>query len=94
LEIICLGQRLYFNRKYTNLDIKKYLSQVIGRCWGIFVLAIIIALCFREFMPNFFIAAVVNAIIAALCIFTLGINKKERNYVTNMVKTKIKRYGA
>jgi O-antigen/teichoic acid export membrane protein len=94
LEMVCLGQRLYFNRKYTNLNVKKYILQVICKCWGIFILALIIAHCFMEFMPNFFISVVVNIIIAAICIITLGINNKERNYVIDMFKTKIKRYGA
>lgn len=97
LEILCLGQRLYFAKRIIKLDIRDYIINVIFKSWGIFIAAYIVPLLAVQIpIPNQWIYLIINTIIcifsAIFVIYTLGLNINERALINNYILNKINRW--
>ena len=91
LEIICLYFRLGFNFKFINFPWKKFVYDVVLRCWLVFALAVGFSLFFKTILALYILYSIMlNGFIASLCIFFMGLRKKERILVFNKVKKIIK----
>lgn len=97
LEILCLGQRLYFAKHIINLNIKDYTINVIFKSWGIFIIAYIIPILATQItISNIWIYLIINTIIcitaATLIIYTLGLNMYEKSLIHNYILNKLNRW--
>lgn len=83
IEWICLAERLYFNKKFTNFPIKEYAIKAIILCWFVFTIAFILALVFYKFVnDSIFVSVPFSILVSILSIWFLGITKDERRFVT------------
>lgn len=93
LEMLCLGQRLYFNHIYNGLSWFSYFMKVILRCWIIFGIALSTSFVFRIYVSNnFYILAIVSFLISVSIIALIGINKHERQIVITKVTSIINKH--
>lgn len=94
LEIICLGERLYFTKKLLGFNTKEFIKSVILRCWFTFGIAF-----FTCYLLNYFINQIIivvfplSCIVTFLCITYIGIDKSERNTVISYITNKFFKYG-
>jgi len=92
LEGICLVIRLGYTRKLLAFDILKYIKDVICRCVVIFIIGFAMCCLFAHYVTDsLFVFVPVSVIVSGLIIFFFGIGRAERNWLTSMVKSKIKR---
>lgn len=93
LELVCVWERLFFNKKYLNFPIIKYVKNVIVRCWVIFGLSLIIPLFFNlKITNNFFLNVFVSLTSVIVVITIFGVNRSERmmcfNYLQKIIKNR------
>lgn len=89
LQMFCLFGELYFAKRYIALDVKRYFVQVVLRCWGVFLLALVLSFIFHKFISsNILLSLPVSFILICLFIFVLGIDKSERNLLMSVLKIK------
>lgn len=80
IEILCIGIRLLFNKKYTQLPIKRFIIEVLIHCWAVFIVIYGIAFLIKHILsPYYLIEILISLILTAVGIWTLGLNKAERN---------------
>ena len=93
LEMICLGQRLYFNHCYNGLSWLSYFWRVIVRCWIVFFIALAGSYYFLFVLPdNFIVRLVVTIVITVTAITLVGMGKDERILVVSKVRSIILKY--
>ena len=79
MEILCLWVRLYYARKYLNINIWNYLYNVVLKCWLIFIMAIILPLLYFNWnLCNVYCLALLSLLSPSFCILYVGMTKKER----------------
>ena len=93
LEMVCLGQRLYFNRCYNGLPWLTYFWKVIVRCWVVFCIAVAGSYYLLFVLPDNFIVQLLEAfVITILAIVLVGMGKDERLLVVSKVRSIILKY--
>jgi len=93
IELICLGQRLYYNSKYNGLSWYSYLFKTILPCWGIFLFAFIPSYSIRVFLSNNIIVTVSSSLLLTISVIGLfGLNSSERKLVIDKVSSFIHKY--
>ena len=86
LEMVCLGQRLYFNHCYNGLSWLSYFWKVIVRCWIVFCVALAGAYYIQSILPEYFIIQLMEAIVITFTVIALvGMGKDERILVVSKV---------
>lgn len=92
LELICLCQRLYFNKIYNKLSFRRYLNEVVIRCWIVFAIALGVNYLFMRFVTNnFFINAPLGVLLACASIWYIGTNKEEKHLILSKSRSVISR---
>ncbi|MDE5881107.1 MAG: MATE family efflux transporter [Muribaculaceae bacterium] len=89
IEIVCLGERLWFNRKYTGLSPKEYLIKAVGPCWLCFLItfaAVMVIKCYC--LSNIISLLPISLVLTVTIIWIIGLNGKERQTVKEMVKSR------
>lgn len=88
LEVICLGQRLYFNHLYNGLSWFSYFWKVILRCWFVFAIALVASYYVLSFIPDNFIILIISALlITGVTIAFVGMGQGERELAFNKVNS-------
>lgn len=91
LEVVCLCQRMYFNKKYNGLNWLQYVTKTVLPCWGVFALALLFSYLIRVYVSNnVFILVIISFFITLIVISVFGINKVERQFVFNKLYSKLK----
>ena len=95
IEMICICQRLSFNASYNGLSWKKYVVEVITRCWIVFSISLFLSYLLCVYVTsNSFIIIGLSLIVSSLIISMIGVSSSERAMVINKVgaflKNKIK----
>mgnify|MGYP006988848411 CR=1 FL=1 len=79
IEICCIGIRLFFNKRYTQLPVIKFVKEAIIHCWMVFLIILGVAFLIKHFIsPNYIIGIVVCLILSPVGIWILGLNGSER----------------
>lgn len=90
LEVVCLCQRMYFNKRYNGLSWLAYMKKTILPCWFVFLVALSVSFIIRLYVSNnVFILATLSTIVSILIIVYMGFNQTERQLVFQKVKSKI-----
>lgn len=80
IEVLCIGIRLFFNKRYTQLPVRKFVKEVVVHCWAVFFVIFMVAMLIKHLLsPNYLIGIVICLLLTALGVWTLGLNKAERN---------------
>lgn len=90
IEVICLGQRLYFNSKYNGLLWETYLFKTVLPCWGIFAISLIPSFLIRLFVSTNIVVLVITSLLfvsSTICLF--GLNRSERRMIINKASSYI-----
>ena len=88
LEVVCLGQRLYFNHLYNGLSWFSYFWKVILRCWFVFAIALVASYYVLSFIPDNFIILIISALlITGVTIAFVGMGQGERELAFNKVNS-------
>ena len=93
LNAICLLLRLRFVRYLTGFPMWIFLKSITSREIAVMVLSFLGAVCFKRLLPEtlagIISVIIVSFIIAALFTCYIGLNKKERLWLTSVVKQKL-----
>lgn len=93
ISITCLFLRLWIVWRLVNFPVRRYVTEVIGRCILICVLSLIVPLVVHIMLTQSFLNTVIVcclSIIASLVsIYSVGINSHERGLIHKFVKKKI-----
>lgn len=95
IEMICICQRLSFNASYNGLSWKKYVVEVIARCWIVFSISLFLSYLLCVYVTlNTFIIIGLSLVVSFLIISMIGVSSSERAMVINklgaFLKNKIK----
>ncbi|MDT8887875.1 oligosaccharide flippase family protein [Aquirufa sp. LEPPI-3A] len=94
INAVSLLGRLLFLKKMIGLDIKSFVLTVLSRIiivTGIFVITIyFIDISTEISYLDFFLKSISLTIINLISIFSIGLNKNERNIITTLLKKKLK----
>jgi O-antigen/teichoic acid export membrane protein len=92
IEMICLGQRLGFNAKYIGLSWRKYMLEVVIRCWITFSLAFILCYAAQKYVTdNFILILIISFVISFTTISIIGVSQIERKQVLDKAKAVLKK---
>lgn len=90
IEIVCMGERLWFNRKYTGFSPKIYLSRVVLPCWLCFLIALGAVWIFKYYLnDNIYVVIPISIVITLMVISLLGLNSTERKMAIDLIKKKL-----
>lgn len=93
LEMVCLGQRLYFNHLYNGLSWFSYFWKVILRCWFVFAIALVASYYVQSLIPDNFIIIIISALlITGVTIAFVGIGKGERVLAFNKINSIVSKF--
>lgn len=93
LEMVCLGQRLYFNHLYNGLSWFSYFWKVILRCWFVFAIALIASYYVQSLLPDNFIILIISALlITGVTIAFVGIGEGERVLAFNKLNSIVSKF--
>lgn len=82
IEIICFGQRLYYNSKYNGLSWHGYIIKTVLPCWIIFSIAFIPSYLIRLYISNnIFALGITSFLLTTIVIGILGLNRNERQII-------------
>ena len=82
IEVLCLGVRLFYNKKYTQLPVKLFIKEVVVHCWVVFFVIYGLALLTKYFIsPNFLLSVFLCIVLSAAGIWALGLNRAERVFL-------------
>ena len=90
IEIVCLGERLWFNRKFTKLSVRQYIYMTIYPCWLCFLVSFGLIMLIKTYLSsNILFLFPVSLILTIGIIWTTGLRGKERKMIMNTVRTKL-----
>lgn len=86
--------KLYFCKKMLGFNVLHFIGNVILKSFLLFMLALVIPMVLfnllGESLLRMLILTIVSVFSSVLLIFAIGLDSKERNFVLDMVKAKIK----
>ena len=92
LEIICLIERLYYNKKLLEFDHVRFVKEVIIRCTLLLIVAFALSRLFVVYISdNFIISIVVSVSVTLSAIWLWGTNAREHGMILQFMKKKISR---
>lgn len=92
LEIFCLGERLWFNYKFTGLSYGKYILRTVIACWSLFLIALGIVEAIKYFLfSNIYVLLPFSFIITIAIIFGIGLTTQEKVMVKRFIIAKLSR---
>lgn len=93
MSILALIARLIVLKKLTNLPVKKFMFEVLLKCWIVFGLSFTLLSYINYHNSNAFVTIILTAALSSLIllflIYFFGLNKNERNYINAMIINKI-----
>lgn len=93
LEVVCLCQRMYFNKKYNGLNWLTYIKETVLPCWIVFGIALAVSFIFRIYVSsNVFILTIISILTSFVIITFIGFNHSERQMAYSKVKTVLQKY--
>lgn len=93
IEVVCLGQRLYYNSKYNGLSWQLYLLRIVLPCWSIFLITIIPSFLIRFFLSSNIIILVASSLLITTSIIGMfGLNNSERHMLIGKLSSFIHKY--
>lgn len=91
LEIICLGQRLWFNRSLLQFPVWSFIKNVAARCWILFVMTYLVCYLIARYLQEGILLIILTGIITTLSLWLFGLAKKERQMLSAKVLTLLKK---
>ena len=96
IEIVCLILRLGFNRKYTGLSVRRFLTDALLHCWLVFAIIWGGMLAVQKYLnPHYLVVIIVSVFMTALCIWLIGLRQNERatlmKKAKNIIECRIKK---
>ena len=93
ISIIAQITRIGFAKKYTNLDVSKYIREVVLVIGLVTLLAYILPVVthfyMREGLIRFFVVGIISVLSCVIVVFTVGLNNQERVYLKGIIKNKL-----
>jgi hypothetical protein len=97
VNILCNYLELFIMKKQIPFSILKYSIQVYGICLLITLLSIMPNYCIYQLMDRSFLRLCIICItgLSTVCVFvfTIGISRKDRRKIVEVLRTKISNYG-
>ena len=92
LEIICLGERLYFNKKMLNLPVADFLNSAFTKCFLVLIVAMLLPyLTYMYVTKNLWVVLPVSLASSLLAVYCLGLNKHERTQLISKAEKIIRK---
>lgn len=92
LEVICLGERLYYNKKFLKFDYRDYMKEVLLQCLFLFCISYVLSKLFVAFIsPNFVASLIASIVITSGIIWFLGLNAKEHKIMHDYIMRRLAR---
>lgn len=92
LEIISLGERLYFNKKMLNLPVADFLNSAFTKCFLVLIVAMIVPyLTYMYVTKNLWVVLPVSLASSLLAVYCLGLNKHERTQLISKAEKIIRK---
>lgn len=92
LEIICLGERLYFNKKMLNLPVADFLNSAFTKCFLVLIVSMVVPyLTYLYVTKNLWVVLPVSLASSLLAVYCLGLNKQERTQLVSKAKKIIRK---
>ena len=89
LEILCLGERFYFNWQKLQFDVIEFIINVVLKCMVIVLLSIFLSFTLKYFVTeNFFISAFMSVGVTTVLIIIYGMKHNERVFIVDYVSKK------
>ncbi|MFA5540261.1 MAG: MATE family efflux transporter [Bacteroidales bacterium] len=94
MSILALIARLIVLRKLTNLPVKKFMFDILLKCWVVFGLTFTLQHYINFHHTNVFITIIVTTVLSSLIllflIYLIGLNRDEKRDIYSMIQAKIK----
>jgi hypothetical protein len=85
--------RIFILRSLINYSIIYFFKEVVCRIFIVSAITVLLAFCIYNMLSQSFfrlcILTIVSVIAVCGCVYTIGLNKTEREMVRNMVRSKI-----
>ena len=92
VEIVCLLERIYYNKKLLKFDYIRFVKDVILRCTFLLVVAFVLSTLFSVYISdNLIVSVVVSVSVTLSIIWLLGTNARERGLILQFINNKISR---
>lgn len=92
LDVACLAERLYFNKKFFGLKVMSYFKEVIFPCWMLFFAAmLILSFVHEKIILNGIAVIPISVIVTIFLIVLVGCNTNERTLLKKNILKKIKK---
>ncbi len=82
IEIVCLVERLYFNRKQIDFPVDRFLTSAITTCFGVFFIALVPCLLLRYYVTSSLpLNLLFTLVVTTFIILFQGLNNQERSTI-------------
>lgn len=86
IEIVCMFERLYYNKKQIGLPVIRFLYNAFFKCFAIILLPFMLSMAFHTLVSdNLIINILLSLGLTTLFIFFLGLNRPERQMMLGFV---------
>lgn len=95
MSVLCFGARMIVVRHLVDFPIRRYTLEVLLPCMLFAVVSFVPPFISHHVMPSGWLPVIITILISVistiLCAYFIGLNKSEKNYLRNVVKTKFHR---
>lgn len=86
LEVVCIGIRLFFNKREIDLPVRLYLRCAFIRCYAVFMVALVMSYLFYFFVSDsMFFCLPFSFFVSVFIVWFLGVSRAERECVGGKV---------
>lgn len=91
IEIVCMFERLYYNKKQIGLPVLRFLYNALFKCFAIILLPFLLSIAFHAYITDkIIINLLLSLSMTAMFILLLGLNKSERQMLYSYINKKNK----
>ena len=93
ISVICLFMRLWIVRRLMEFPVMDYIVKVFGSCMMVCALSLILPVAIHvtqeESLVSVIIVYVVSLLSSIACIYFVGMDNKEKQFVCDIIKSKL-----
>lgn len=95
MSVLCFGARMIVVNRLIDFPVKKYIIEVLFPCFLVTVLSVIPPIISHHFLQSGWQSVIITVLISVfstiLCVYFIGLNRVEKNFISSLIKTKLHR---
>lgn len=95
MSVLCFGARMIVVKRLIDFPVKRYTIDVLFPCFLVTIISVIPPMVSHYLLPSGWLPVIITILISVfstiLCVYFIGLNRLEKDFVSNFIKSKLHR---